>query len=127
MKKILIIDDEEGLRFFVKTNLELRGDYKVIVAAEGEEGISIAEKERPDLILLDIIMPKIDGFEVLRRLKENEKTKSIPVIMLTARSDDEARIKTLNLHNDGYIVKPFGMAELEEKIQDTICKDEKEG
>lgn len=125
MKRVLIIDDEIGFRFFVKKNLELRGDYEVIVAAEGKEGIRLAEEQKPMLILLDIIMPEMDGLEVLKRLKENEKTKSIPVIMLTARGDDEARIKALNLGNDGYIVKPFEISELENKIEALLNRNEK--
>ncbi len=123
MKKILIIDDEEGFRFFVKTNLELRGDYEVIAASGGEEGIRLAEEHKPDLVLLDILMPGIDGLETLNRLKENKNTKSIPVIMLTAKSDDETRIKALYLRNDGYVIKPFEIAALEEKIEEVLYKN----
>ena len=123
MKKILIIDDEEEFLDFVKTNLELRGDYKVITAAGGEKGTALAEKRKPDLILLDIIMPGMDGFEVLKRLRACEKTKSIPVIMLTARSDDEAMMKALELHDDGYIAKPLKVEELEEKIEKALFKN----
>ncbi len=123
MKKILIIDDEEGFRFFVKTNLELRGDYEVIAASGGEEGIRLAEEHKPDLVLLDILMPGIDGLETLNRLKENKNTKSTPVIMLTAKSDDETRIKALYLRNDGYVIKPFEIAALEEKIEEVLYKN----
>lgn len=122
MKKILMIDDEEEFLDFVKTNLELRGDYKVITAKDGEKGIGLAEKRKPDLILLDIIMAGIDGFEVLKRLRAGERTKSIPVIMLTARTDDEAMMKALELHDDGYIAKPLRMEELEEKVEKALYK-----
>ncbi|MDD5136433.1 MAG: response regulator [Candidatus Omnitrophica bacterium] len=125
MKKILIVDDEEGFRFFVKTNLEIRGDYEVASAPDGIEGLRLAGEYRPDLILLDILMPKMDGFKVLEELKGSEKTKSIPVIMLTARSSDDARLKALNLGSDGYVVKPFEMAELEEKIEQALNNGEK--
>lgn len=126
MKKILIIDDEEGFRFFVKTNLELRGDYEVIAASGGEEGIRLVEEHKPDLVLLDILMPGIDGLETLKRLKENKNTKSIPVLMLTAISDDEIRIKALYLRNDGYIIKPFEISELEDKIERLLYRDGQE-
>ena len=123
MKKILIIDDEEEFLEFVKANLELRGDYRVFTAANGEKGMALAEKRKPDLVLLDIIMPVVDGFEVLKRLRACENTKSIPVIMLTARSDDEAMLKALELHDDGYIIKPLKIEELEEKVEKALFKD----
>ena len=120
MKKILIIDDEEEFVTFLKTNLELRGDYEIIFALEGPEGIRIAEKDKPDLILLDIAMPRMDGFEVLKRLRGSKNTKSIPVIMVTARSDDGAMMSALKLHDDGYIIKPVKIEELEEKIAEAL-------
>lgn len=120
MKKILIIDDEEEFTSFMKMNLELRGDYEVNFALNGAEGVRIAENDKPDLILLDIIMPEMDGFEVLRRLRGSEKTKSIPVIMVTARSDDKAMMKSLKLHDAGYIIKPVKIEELEEKIEKAL-------
>jgi DNA-binding response OmpR family regulator len=127
MKKILIIDDEINFGFFVKKNLELRGDYEVVCETAAEKGVELAKEYRPDLILLDIIMQKMDGLEALKALKENAMTKSIPVIMLTARSDDETRMKALNLGNYGYIVKPFGISELEDKIEKALCGNEKDG
>ena len=123
MKKILIIDNEEGFLEFVKTNLELRGNYRVITAPDGEKGLRLAEKRKPDLVLLDIIMPGIDGFEVLKRLRAGEKTKTIPVIMLTARSDDDAMIKALELHDDGYIIKPLKIEELEDKVEKALYRE----
>jgi DNA-binding response OmpR family regulator len=125
MKKIMIVDDEENFCFFVKANLELRGDYEVVRESESEKAVSLVEECAPDLILLDVLMPKMDGFEVLKALKENVKTKSIPVIMLTAKSDDETRMKALSLGYDGYVVKPFEIAALEEKIEEVLYKNEK--
>jgi len=122
MKKILVIDDEEEFVVFIKTNLELRGDFEVAVALNGEEGIELAKSVKPDLILLDIIMPKVDGFEVLKQIRERENTKSIPVIMVSARSDDQSMMKALKLHNDGYIIKPVKIEELQEKIEDRLEK-----
>jgi DNA-binding response OmpR family regulator len=120
MKKILLVDDEWGFSFLVKNNLELVGDYQVIRAWSGEQGIEIAKKESPDAILMDITLPQMDGFEALGRLKKDRKTRSIPVIMLTARDDDEARFKAMHLRNDGYITKPFEIAELEEKLDGAL-------
>jgi len=119
-KKILIIDDEEDFCFFVKQNLEAISNYKIIVANKGKKGIQIARKEKPDLILLDIMMPGIDGFEVLKRLKENEKTQRIPVIMFTARDEDETKIKASGLYCDDYIVKPVENVVLRAKIHKVL-------
>ena len=127
MKKILVIDDEEDFCDFLKTNLELRGDYEVISAFSGKEGIVLAGSERPDLILLDIIMPYMNGFEVLKRLRKEDGIKNIPVIMVTARGDDEAMIKALRLHDDGFIIKPVKLEELEGKIEDLLGKQKDVG
>lgn len=122
MKRILIIDDDEGFSDFLKINLELRGDYECMIATDGEEGLRIANDDNLNLILLDIMMPGIDGFEVLKRLKSRDKTKKIPVIMLTARGDDDSMIKALELHDDGYIIKPIKIEDLEEKIENLLEK-----
>ncbi len=121
-KKILIIDDEEDLCFFVRANLELLGNFKVLIANGGKKGIWAANLHKPDLTLLDIMMPGIDGFEVLKRLKEGTKTVSIPVIMLTARSDEESRIKASGLYNEDYIVKPFEIGVLKSKVENTLAR-----
>ena len=121
-KKILIIDDEEDFCFFVRANLELLGNFKVLIANDGKKGIWVANFHKPDLILLDIMMPGIDGFEVLKRLKEGTKTLSIPVIMLTARSDEESRIKASGLYNEDYIVKPFEIGVLKSKVENTLAR-----
>lgn len=121
-KKILIIDDEQDLCFFVKATLELLGNFKVIIARDGKRGIWAAILHKPDLILLDIMMPGIDGFEVLRRLKEGTKTVSIPVIMLTARNDEESKLKAAGLYDEDYIVKPFETEVLKSKIESTLAR-----
>ena len=119
-KKILIIDDEEDFCYFAKKNLEAISNYKIIVANKGKKGIQIARKEKPDLILLDIMMPGIDGFEVLKRLKANEKTQSISVIMLTAKDEDESKIKASGLYCEDYLVKPVEKLVLRAKIQKVL-------
>ena len=82
-KKILLIDDEEDFCFFVKSNLETRKEFRVITAAEGKEGIELARAEKPDLILLDVVMPKMPGNDVAEILSDDARTKHIPIVFLT--------------------------------------------
>lgn len=119
-KKILIIDDEEDLTFFVKANLELVGDYEVIIATSGKEGVAIASSQNVDLILLDIMMPKMDGFEVLEKIKESKGTLAIPVIMLTAKGDIDSKLKAAGLYDEDYIVKPVQVEILKIKIEEAL-------
>ena len=120
MEKILIVDDEEDFCYFVKRNLEAISNYEIITATKGRKGIQIARKEKPDLILLDIMMPGIDGFEVLKRLKRNEKTRKIPIIMLTAKDEDDSIIRALGSFCDDYIVKPIENVVLKGKIHKVL-------
>ena len=122
MKKVLIIDDETDFVFFVKQNLELAGEYSVIVATSGKDGISAALRHKPDLILLDIVMPQMSGFEVLQALKDSRATTSIPVVMLTAVDTDEAKEKALGLYDEDYIVKPVAISELKTKIDSVLSR-----
>ncbi len=119
-KTILIIDDEEDFCYFVKKNLEAISNYEIITTTKGKKGIQIARKKKPDLILLDIMMPGIDGLEVLKRLKKNENTQNIPVIMLTAKDEDESKIRALGSFCDDYIVKPVENVELKGKIHKVL-------
>lgn len=119
-KWVLIIDDEKDFGQLVKMNLELLGSFKVATAFNGKDGVKTALQIKPDLILLDIVMPKMDGFEVLKRLKEHPDTLNIPVVMLTARDDDVAKLKSLQLYNDGYITKPVDPNELKAKIEEVF-------
>ncbi|MBD3264375.1 MAG: response regulator [Candidatus Omnitrophica bacterium] len=120
MKKVLIIDDEEDLTFFVKANLEMSGDFKVLIANRAKEGIRMAAKHKPDLILLDIRIPQMDGFEILKKLKTNIKTLNIPVIMLTALSDESSKTKAAELYNEEYMVKPVKIDVLKAKIEEVL-------
>jgi len=122
MKKILVIDDERDFGFFIKQNLELLGSYNVIVATNGKDGIAAAMRYKPDLILLDVIMPKMSGFEVLQALKEHKETTMMPVIMLTAVDTDEAKEKALGLYNEDYIVKPVAISELKAKVDAVLAR-----
>jgi DNA-binding response OmpR family regulator len=121
-KKILLIDDEKDFCFFVKKNLEHTGEFVVSYATSPDKGIKLARRESPDLILLDIRMPGKDGFEVLEAIKENSKTFSIPVIMLTAVEGDDAKIKSSGLYSEDYIVKPISYEKLREKIDTVLAR-----
>jgi len=118
MRKILTIDDQKNnlttIEAIIKNHIP---DCKVLTALSGKEGIKIAKKEQPDTILLDIVMPKMDGYEVCKRLKEDESTKHIPVVMLTAiKTDKESRIKGLNGGADAYFSTPIDPAELSAQV-----------
>ena len=108
--KILAIDDESDVLLIVRTALESE-DYEVFTASNGEDGLALASEENPDLIVLDVMMPEIDGFEVLQRLKDTENTANIPVVMLTGLSDNNLIKKALDLGVRHYVVKPFEFRE----------------
>ena len=122
-EKILIIDAEKEFALFVKENLQLISNYTVITASRGKKGIRAALKERPDLILLDVMIPGMDGFEVLKRLKRNEKTYHIPVIMLTAKNEDEFKITASGLSAEDTIVNPVEAKVLRTKIRRVLAQD----
>jgi len=111
--RILIVDDDSAIRKFIRANLEAR-DYKVMLAGDGEEAIKIVEAELPDLILLDVMMPKMDGFTVCRQLREWTET---PIIMLTARDSETDKVKYLDAGADDYLTKPFSLKELLSRIK----------
>ncbi len=110
--KVLIIDDEEDFSHFIKLNLETTGRYKVFTANSGREGIKTTQRRRPDVVLLDIMMPGMDGFEVLAQIKGNVKTYEIPVIMLTAMDNAECRSEAQGNFAGEYLVKPIPLDRL---------------
>jgi len=105
-KKVLVVDDEQGIIQIVEGFLE-RTTHKVISAINGEQGLAKAKLEKPHLILLDVSMPGIDGFEVLEKLRLDPETWHIPVIMLTAKGDTKSLLKTHDLGARDYLIKPF--------------------
>jgi len=118
-KRILIIDDEQELSDMTKLRLEANG-YEVLCAYDGLAGLDMVKKEMPDLILLDVNMPKMDGFQVCRLLKFDAKFKSIPIIMLTARgTTDDIEIGG-QIRADAYMTKPFDSQELLDKIKELL-------
>ncbi|MBF0531378.1 MAG: response regulator [Deltaproteobacteria bacterium] len=108
---ILVVDDEQDLRDLVQFNLE-RGGYAVLTSQDGLEALKLAKEKKPDLILLDLMLPGMDGKEVCRSLKQDESIRSIPVIMLTAKAEEIDRIIGFELGADDYITKPFNPREL---------------
>lgn len=115
-KRILVVDDEVDLVETVRFSLELEG-LDVLVAYNGEEGLNQARKENPDLILLDLMLPKLDGYKVCRLLKFDERYKHIPVLMLTAKTQEKDKILGKETGADEYITKPFEMDELMNKVK----------
>lgn len=111
--KILIVDDEKAIADIIKFNLEKEG-HLVYVAYDGEEAIKVVNKIIPDLVLLDVMMPKKDGFQVLKEIRENYK---FPVIMLTAKEEEVDKVLGLELGADDYITKPFSMRELVARVK----------
>jgi len=125
MNTILIIDDEEDLVFFIKSALELHGRYRVFYSTDGKLGIEIARREKPTLILLDIMMPEMDGLEVLKELKEDTQTMAIPVVMLTAKNDDHSMTEAFGSYAQYYIVKPVEMDVLAAQIDYVLSLTER--
>jgi two-component system KDP operon response regulator KdpE len=110
---ILVIDDEPRLVRFVRSNLESAG-YEVLAASDGRTALEVTEKEEPNLILLDIMLPEMDGYEICRRIREFSE---VPIIMLTARGAEEDKVRGLELGADDYLTKPFGANELLARIK----------
>jgi two-component system alkaline phosphatase synthesis response regulator PhoP len=117
--KILIVDDEPDLVQTLQDRLEMNG-YSLVTAGNGREGLEKAVQEKPDIVLLDVIMPIMDGLEMLEALRKNPECKDCAVIMLTARSQrqDIVRAKTCGIED--YVVKPFDLSELIEKIESVL-------
>ena len=112
-EQILVVDDEPKILRLVRSNLEKLG-YKIITAQDGESALSAAEMNEPDLIILDLMLPRMDGYEVCRRLREFS---TVPVIMLTAREEEPHKIRGLELGADDYLTKPFSVQELIARIR----------
>lgn len=115
-KKILLVDDEEALLEILSSRLKFAG-YEVFTANSGEAAIDLLKKNNPHMVILDIMMPGMDGFSVLGKLKENPKTRSIVVVMLTSKGDASSIRKAISLGAADYIIKPFTPAILLEKIK----------
>lgn len=111
MNKILVVDDDSAINELIKINLELSG-YSVVQALDGIEGFAIAKQEKPSLIILDVMMPDVDGYTVAQRVRMNPELKDVPILMLTALSQLNDKIRGFDIGVDDYLVKPFEMEEL---------------
>ena len=118
-KKILLVDDSTTTLMMEKMVLS-RGEYDLVTAKDGEEAVATAAREQPDLILLDIVMPRMDGFEACRRLRESEKTQDIPIIMVTTRGEAENIEHGYELGCNDYVTKPINTLELTTKIESLL-------
>lgn len=112
--KVLVVDDKYYIRQLMITALGLKG-YDVLVAADGRDGIEIARRERPRLVLLDLLMPGIDGYETLRLLRDHADTRGIPVVIMSARGDLDCLVPPIGAQD--YLLKPFDLEAMEEMVE----------
>ncbi len=119
IQKILLVEDEKNIILGVKTCLEV-ANYDVLVVEDGEKAMETVISEKPDLILLDLMLPKLDGFAVCRELKTKEGTKNIPIVVLTAKVEEESRKRAMEAGADSYMTKPFRPEELWQEIKKFI-------
>ncbi len=122
-KKILVVDDEKPIADIIKFNLVKEG-FTVVVANDGEEAIKMHDQVLPDLMLLDVMLPKMDGFQVCRKIREKHST---PIIMLTAKEEEVDKVLGLELGADDYITKPFGMRELIARVKANLRRIDLDG
>ncbi|MET0339015.1 MAG: phosphate regulon transcriptional regulator PhoB [Caulobacter sp.] len=113
---LLVVEDEDALAALLQYNLEKEG-YRVTHAADGEDAILRMGEDTPDLVVLDWMLPKVSGIEVCRRLRGRAQTRNVPIIMLTARSEETDKVRGLDTGADDYLVKPFGMTELTARVR----------
>jgi DNA-binding response OmpR family regulator len=118
-KTILIVDDSSTNNLLFQSIFEENG-FDVIVSTSGKAGLSALDKNKADLVLLDVMMPGLDGFDVLKTIKEDKKNQSLPVLMLTAKKDSESMKKALDMGAADYLIKPVGIKEIVEKIKKVL-------
>ena len=124
MPTILIVDDESDILDLVSINLERRS-YETLRAADGLSGLKLAAKERPDLVVLDIMLPEMDGFTVFKRMRQDSRTHGTPVILLSAKADQADKIAGLELGADDYVTKPFSPKELVLRIEAVLRRSQR--
>lgn len=118
-EKILVVDDEPDIRTLCKVNLEYEG-YRVIEAGDGLEGLKVLKAEDPDVVLLDVMMPRMDGWEFMRKAKEDEATALIPIILLTAKADDSSQMQGWGEGIIDFVSKPFNPVILAKHVQKAL-------
>ncbi len=119
MKTLLIADDEEGVRALVRMTLE-GGEYDIVEAANGEEALALARERRPDLMLLDVMMPGLSGVEVCTELKDDPATRDMPIVILTVKAEESDRQEGLTAGADDYFTKPFSPLSLIRKVDEVL-------
>ena len=124
MNKILVIDDDKAINELIKINLELQG-YKVVQAYNGTEGFALAKQEYPELIVLDVMMPEVDGYTVAQRIRQSEEISDTPIIMLTALSELNNKVNGFNIGVDDYLTKPFEVEELIVRVRALLKRTKK--
>ena len=115
-RKILLVDDEPGIQVVISARLTAQG-YDVVVAKDGQEGLDLARSESPDLVLLDLMLPKLDGYKVCRMLKFDKAFESIPIVIFSARGSEADKKLAEQVGADAYIVKPFDMNVFTQTVQ----------
>lgn len=123
-KKILVIDDNELIVKMISDILKME-KYNVVIAKSGEEGLAKVASEKPDLVLLDVVLPEMNGFEVCRILREDESNNLMPIIMLTSQCNEDDKLTGLELGADDYIIKPFNPRELVSRVRNTLIRIER--
>ncbi len=123
MKKVLIIEDEEDLREIMRYNFEREG-YEVIAVESGEDGLAAAKNENPDILLLDLMLPKMSGLDVCRELKQDKATKKIPIIMVSAKGEEADIVCGLELGADDYVAKPYSPRVLLARVRALLRRSE---
>src|SRR5437016_12663055 len=124
MTRVLVIDDEAPIRLLCRVNLEAE-KVEVLEASAGPSGLEMARNERPDVILLDVMMPALDGWRVAEQLLEDERTRDIPIIFLTARAEFRDRARGLDIGGVDYVTKPFNPLELAPPVEDLLARIER--
>lgn len=123
-ESILIIDDEKNIGNLLSKRFSFLG-YKTFTATTSDGGYKIASQKKPSIVLLDISMPKTNGFEICQKLRSKEKTKDLPIIFLSGRATQQDKIKGLQMGGDDYLTKPFDMAELEARVERLLHRAKK--
>jgi DNA-binding response OmpR family regulator len=123
-RRVLVVDDERAIRLLCRVNLAASG-IDVLEASDGREGLEVAREERPDLVLLDVMMPDVDGWTVARELAADPKTRDIPIVFLTARADAADKRLGEQLGGVGYLVKPFDPVSIGDVVEDVLTRIER--
>jgi DNA-binding response OmpR family regulator len=121
---VLVIDDERSIRMLCRVNLAASG-MKVYEASDGRQGLELARRERPDLVLLDVMMPELDGWSVARELAADDETRDIPIVFLTARADPADRRLGEQLGGVGYVIKPFDPVTIGDFVEEVLVRLER--